>query len=88
MCVHHVIIMANIIPGQTHNYFGKRVSVLFDDGRWYSGVIIRKDKTNQWVTKFEDGTEDSTKYNRLSKGQRLQAVGLVPEVAVCSHNAL
>ena len=53
MC--HVIIIDSIFPGQTHNYFGKSVSVLFDDGS-----LVGKDKTNQWVTKFEDGTEDST----------------------------
>lgn len=44
------------------SYFGRRVSVLFDDGNWYKGVITGKDpKTQLWVTIFEDGTEDFTK---------------------------
>ena len=44
------------------SYFGRRVSILFDDGRWYKGIITGKDpKTQLWVTKFEDGTEDFTK---------------------------
>ena len=42
------------------NYFGKRVSVLFDDGNWYTGVVTGKDTTGCWVTKFEDGTEDTS----------------------------
>ena len=43
-------------------YFGRRVSVLFDDGKWYEGIIIGKDpKTQLWITKFEDGTEDMCK---------------------------
>lgn len=41
------------------SYFGRRVSVLFDDGNKYTGVIIGKDpQTSQWITRFEDGTED------------------------------
>ena len=40
------------------SYFGRRVSILFDDGRWYKGIITGNDpKTQLWVTKFEDGTE-------------------------------
>ena len=44
------------------NYFGKRarVSVLFDDGNWYTGVVTGKDTSGRWVTKFEDGTEDTS----------------------------
>ena len=31
----------------------------FDDGQEYLGVIIGKDvRTQKWITKFEDGTED------------------------------
>ena len=44
---------------QSTNYFGRRVSVLFDDGKEYLGVIIGKDpKSGQWITRFEDGVED------------------------------
>ena len=42
------------------NYFGKRVSILFDDGNWYTGVVTGKDTTGCWVTKFKDGTEDTS----------------------------
>ncbi len=39
---------------------GRRVSVLFDDGNKYTGVIIGKvPQTSQWITRFEDGTEDT-----------------------------
>jgi len=42
-----------------YNYFGRRVSVLFDDGKKYVGVIIGKDpKGGKWITRFEDGSED------------------------------
>ena len=44
---------------QSSNYFGKRVSVLFDDRKKYVGVIISKGlKSGQWITHFEDGSED------------------------------
>jgi len=44
---------------QSTNYFGRRVSVLFDDGKEYVGVIIGKDsKSSEWITWFEDGVED------------------------------
>ena len=42
----YIIIIITPGPLTNINYFGRRVSVLFD-----------RDK---WVTKFEDGTEDST----------------------------
>ena len=39
--------------------FGQRVRVLFDDGMQYTGVLIGKDsQTAEWITRFEDGTED------------------------------
>ena len=42
------------------SYFGKIVSVLFDNDKWYMGVITGRDTmTGHWVTKFEDGTEDT-----------------------------
>jgi len=35
------------------------VSVLFDAGRKYDGVIIGKDlESGKWITRFEDGSED------------------------------
>ena len=34
------------------------------------GVMVEEDKTHQWVTKFEDGREDST-VARYSEGKRL-----------------
>ena len=41
------------------SYFGQRVRVQFDDGKDYLGVIVgKKPQTQQWITKFEDGTED------------------------------
>ena len=41
------------------SYFGQRIQVQFDDGKEYLGVIIGKDpQTLEWITKFEDGTED------------------------------
>lgn len=41
------------------SYFGRRVEVLFDDGEKYSGVICGRDpQTKEWITRFEDGTED------------------------------
>lgn len=30
------------------------------NGNWYTGVVTGKDTTGRWVTKFEDGTEDTT----------------------------
>ena len=37
------------------------MSVLFDDGNTYIGIIVRKDtETDMWVTVFEDGEEDQT----------------------------
>ena len=43
------------------SYFGQKVSVLFDDGNTYIGIIVRKDtETDMWVTVFEDGEEDQT----------------------------
>lgn len=42
------------------SYFGQKVSVLFDDGNTYIGIIVRKDpETDMWVTVFED-SEDQT----------------------------
>ena len=39
--------------------FGQRVKVLFDDGKEYLGVICGRDpQTEEWITRFEDGTED------------------------------
>ena len=50
------------------NYFGRKVSVLFDDGKRYIGIITGKDqKRNVWVTRFEDGTEDTTPDPNLDK---------------------
>ena len=41
------------------SYFGRRVEVLFDDGEKHSGVICGRDsQTKEWITRFEDGTED------------------------------
>jgi len=44
---------------QSSNYFGRRVSLIFDDRKKYVGVIIGKDlKSGQWITCFEDDSED------------------------------
>ena len=41
------------------SFFGRRVKVLFDDKKEYLGMICGRDtQTNEWITKFEDGTED------------------------------
>ena len=41
------------------SYFGRNVKALFDDGKEYRGVICGRDpQTEEWVTRFEDGTED------------------------------
>ena len=41
------------------SYFGQNVKVLSDDGKEYIGVICRRDpQTEEWVTRFEDGTEN------------------------------
>ena len=32
---------------------------LMIDGNWYTGVVTGKDTTGHWVTKCEDGTEDT-----------------------------
>lgn len=41
---------------ETRNYFGRKVSVLFDDG---NRIVAGRDETrNGWITKFEDGTEN------------------------------
>jgi S1-C subfamily serine protease len=46
--------------------------VLFDDGKWYTGIITGKDpKTQLWVTKFEDGTEDFTTDPQNDKDYKL-----------------
>ena len=35
------------------------MKVLFDDGKEYLGVICgRNQQTEEWITRFEDGTED------------------------------
>ena len=55
-----------------NSYFGRRVSVLFDDGRWYKGIITGKDPKKQlWITKFEDGTEDFTEDPQNDKDYKL-----------------
>ena len=44
------------------------LSFKFDDGKWYEGVITEKDpKTEYWVTKFEDCTEDLTEDPQCDK---------------------
>jgi len=44
---------------QSSHYFGRRVSVLFDDWKKYVGVIIGNDlKSGKWITHIEDGSED------------------------------
>ena len=54
------------------NYFGRKVSVLFDDGKRYIGIITGKDhEKNVWVTRFEDGTEDTTPDPNLDKDYKL-----------------
>ena len=54
------------------SYFGRRVSVLFDDGKRYKGIIAGKDpETQLWVTKFEDGTEDFSKDPQNHKDYKL-----------------
>ena len=41
------------------SFFGQRVKVFFDDKKEYMGVICGRDmQTDEWITKFEDGTED------------------------------
>jgi len=53
-CISHT---EHFHPGMS--YFGRRVEVLFDDGEKYSGVICGRDpQTKEWITRFEDGTED------------------------------
>lgn len=57
---------------ETRNYFGRKVSVLFDDGKRYLGIITGKDnRRNVWVTKFGDGTEDTTIDPSLDKDYKL-----------------
>ena len=42
------------------DYFGTQVKVAFTDGNHYPGIIIGRDgKDGAWVTRFEDGTEDT-----------------------------
>lgn len=44
------------------NYFGRKVRVLFDDGKKYTGILVGQDSTTkEWITRFEDGDEDRTK---------------------------
>ena len=44
---------------QSSNYFGRMVSVFFDDGKKYVGAIVGKDlKSGKWITCFEDGSKD------------------------------
>ena len=41
----------------------------FDDGNEYVGIIIGQDpETKQWITRFEDGTEDETDNTMTDKG--------------------
>ena len=42
---------------QTYMHFGRKVNVLFADGKWYEGEFTGKDpKTEYWLT--EDSIED------------------------------
>ena len=41
------------------SYFGTKVSVAFDDGKEYTEVIVGRNEYGQWITRFEDGTEDT-----------------------------
>ena len=46
--------------------------MFFDDNKWYRGVIIGKDPTTlQWITKFEDGTEQCTDDPSTDKDYKL-----------------
>ena len=54
------------------SYFGKNVSVLFDDGMLYMGIVTGKNpKTQLWVTKFEYGAEDFTTDPQNEKDYKL-----------------
>ena len=67
-----IIIVGKKTPAKGTNYFGRKVSVLFDDGKRYFGIITGKDeKRNVWVTRFEDGTEDTTADPNFDKDYRL-----------------
>ena len=52
------------------NYFGRRVKVFFDDNKWYTGVIVGPN-LQMWVTKFKDGTEQSTEDPSTDKDYKL-----------------
>ena len=49
----------NSQSGKRTSYFGTKVSVAFDDGKEYPGVIVGRNENGQWITRFEDGTEDT-----------------------------
>ena len=54
------------------NFFGRKTSVLFDDGKRYVGIITGRDETRDvWVTKFENGTEDTTIVPSMDKDCKL-----------------
>ena len=54
-----VILAPNPQPLPCTSFFGRRVKVLFDDKKRYPGVIIGQDNSCKWITRFEDGTEDT-----------------------------
>ncbi len=78
-CFYHNYLLDHYQPKNTQrlvtvqSYFGRRVSVLFDDGRWYEGIIItgKDPKTQLWVTQFKDGTEEFTKDPQNDKDHKL-----------------
>lgn len=52
--------MIILLTAHYTDYFGTKVSVLFADSHNYQGVIIgRKGQDGPWITRFQDGTEDT-----------------------------
>ena len=49
----------HVLLGEGKALFSQRVKVIFDDGKEYLGVICGRDpQTEEWITRFEVGTED------------------------------